>query len=65
MWPMRKRKTLRCTAGGLTILFVAASALMVWMLPGTREAFDYLMAGTFASSLTLAVAFGFFVTGRL
>ena len=52
-------------AGRLAILFVSAAAAMVMVLPGAREAFDYLIAGTFASALTLVVAFGLFVTGRL
>jgi hypothetical protein len=52
-------------AGRLGILFVGAAALMVLALPGARETFDYLIAGTFASALTLVVAFGLFVTGRL
>jgi hypothetical protein len=49
----------------MAILFVCAAALMAWVLPGAREAFDYLIAGAFASALTLVVAFGLFVTGRL
>ena len=52
-------------AGRLGLLFLGAAAPMVLALPGAREAFDYLIAGTFASALTLVVAFGLFVTGRL
>jgi hypothetical protein len=59
------RKILARWAGRLAILFVTTAALIVLALPGAREAFDYLIAGTFASALTLVVAFGLFVTGRL
>lgn len=52
-------------AGRLGLLFVGAAALMVLVLPGARETFDYLIAGTFASALTLVVAFGLFATRRL
>jgi hypothetical protein len=52
-------------AGRLAILFVSAATLIVLALPGAREAFDYLIAGTFASALTLVVALGLFATGRL
>jgi uncharacterized transporter YbjL len=51
-------------AGGLTILFVTAAALMAWALPGAAQAFDYLIAGTFASAVTLTAAFGLFVWER-
>jgi hypothetical protein len=59
------RTVLAQWAGRLAILFVSVAVLTVLALPGVHEAFDYLIAGTFASALTLVVAFGLFMTGRL
>jgi hypothetical protein len=52
-------------AARLALLFAAAALLMVWILPGARQTFDYLSAGTFASAVTITAAFGLFVSGRL
>ena len=49
----------------MTLVFVGTAAAFISVLPGAREALHYLVAGSLASALTLAVAFGFFVTGRL
>jgi hypothetical protein len=60
-----EQKKLTHLAGRMALLFALAAALMVLALPGTRQAFDYLIVGTFASAVTLTAAFGLFVKGRL
>ena len=45
-------------------LFAVSAALLVLILPGSRESIDYLIAGTFATAISLVVAFVFVVKGR-
>jgi hypothetical protein len=50
--------------GVLTSLFAAVAALMVLIFPSPHGALDYLIAGTFATAILLAVVYGLFVRGR-
>jgi hypothetical protein len=47
--------------GGVASLFAVSAALLVLILPGGREAIDYLIAGTFATAVALVAAFVLFV----
>jgi hypothetical protein len=47
--------------GGVASLFAVSAALLVLILPGGREAIDYLIAGTFATAIALVAAFAIFV----
>lgn len=50
--------------GGFAALFAAFVALLLHLLPGPRRAFDYMVAGTFATALALAVIFVFAMRRR-
>jgi hypothetical protein len=43
--------------GRLASLFAVSAALLVFVLPGGRQDIDYLIAGTFATAISLAAAF--------
>jgi hypothetical protein len=42
---------------GVASLFAVSAGLLVLILPGGREAIDYLIAGTFATAIALVAAF--------
>ena len=44
--------------------FLALVILLVWALPGHRRSFDYMVAGTFATAITLTAVFLVFVKRR-
>ncbi len=52
-------------AGRLILLFAASAALLGMMLPGAREPIDYLIVGTFATAISLAVIFVWWVKKRV
>jgi hypothetical protein len=54
------KKRAHCAAG-IVSLFALSAALLVLILPGGGESIDYLIAGTFATAISLAVAFTLFV----
>jgi hypothetical protein len=56
-----ERKRYVRLAAGIAALFVSCAGLTVLALPGSRQSFDYLIAGTFASAVTLCVMLGLFV----
>jgi hypothetical protein len=39
--------------GGFACLFAVFVAILLWVLPGDRRPFDYMVAGSFASALAL------------
>lgn len=57
-------KKLTHLIAGMALLFVASAGLLVLILPGGRQAIDYLIAGTFATAISLAVGLALFVKGR-
>jgi hypothetical protein len=46
------------------VLFLALVILLVWAFPGHRRPFDYMVAGTFATAITLTAVFLVFVKRR-
>ena len=50
--------------GGFAGLFALFVALLLRVLPGERRPFDYMVAGTFATALALAVIFVFAIRRR-
>ena len=44
--------------------FLALVILLVWAFPGHRRPFDYIVAGTFATAITLTAVFLVFVKRR-
>ncbi|MBZ5577812.1 MAG: hypothetical protein LAP40_14720 [Acidobacteriia bacterium] len=50
--------------GGFAGLFAVFVVLLLWVLPGPRRPFDYMVAGTFATALALAVLFAVAVRRR-
>jgi uncharacterized membrane protein len=49
---------------GLILLFTALIGILLWVIPGERRAFDYMVAGTFATAITLLVVFVFTLRRR-
>ena len=47
------------------VLFLALVIFLVWAFPGHRRPFDYMLAGTFATAITLTAVFVLFVKRRL
>jgi hypothetical protein len=47
------------------VLFLALLILLVWAFPGHRRPFDYMVAGTLATAITLTAVFVLFVKRRL
>jgi len=45
-------------------LFAVTASVLLLALPGGRAAVDYLIVGTFATAISLAVAFAWFVKRR-
>lgn len=37
----------------IVFLFLGVIALILWMVPGNRSPFDYMVAGTFATAVAL------------
>ena len=50
-----KRPIVRIARVG--VLFLAVLFLLVWAFPGHRRPFDYMVAGTFATAITLTAVF--------
>ena len=50
--------------GGLAALFAATAALPLLALPGEHEPFEYLIAGTFATGISLTTVIVLFIKGR-
>lgn len=48
----------------LILIFVALIAVLLWALPGERRPFDYMVAGTFATAITLVALFLFTLKRR-
>jgi hypothetical protein len=42
----------------MALLFAVTAALLLLILPRGRESIDYLIAGSFAAAVSLAVLFG-------
>jgi hypothetical protein len=57
-----KRPIVRMARVG--VLFLALVILLVWAFPGHRRPFDYMVAGTFATAITLTAVFVVFVKRR-
>jgi len=53
----RKTKRPLLLFGGFTVLFAAVAALLIRLLPADDRPFEYMVAGTFATALALAVMF--------
>ena len=51
--------------GGTVFLFVFLAGLMLLVLPHPHQPFTYLVAGTFATGISLFVVFVLFVARRL
>jgi hypothetical protein len=51
--PARGRKLLMILS--VVLLFVGVIALILWLIPGSRRPFDYMVAGTFATGIALTV----------
>ena len=49
---------------GLILIFAALIGLLLWVIPGERHAFDYMVAGTFATAITLLAVFLFTLRRR-
>jgi hypothetical protein len=49
----------------LVLLFPSMAALSLRAIPGAHDPFEYLIAGTFATAVSLLAVFTFFVKGRL
>jgi hypothetical protein len=45
-------------AVAMALLFAVTAALLLLILPRGRESIDYLIAGSFAAAVSLAVLFG-------
>jgi hypothetical protein len=56
------RPVLLVSAIGFLVLAVAV--LLLWVLPGHRRPFDYMVAGTFATTITLISVFILFAKRR-
>jgi hypothetical protein len=50
--------------GRLILLFAVSAGLLVLMLPGARKPIDYMIVGTFATAISLAVVLGWWVRLR-
>jgi len=48
----------------LILIFTALVGILLWVIPGDRRPFDYLVAGTFATAITLLVLFVFTLKRR-
>lgn len=48
----------------LILLFTALIGILLWVIPGERKPFDYMVAGTFATAITLLVLFVFTLKRR-
>jgi hypothetical protein len=51
--------------GGTFLVFAGLAALGLWALPGTRHPFEFLVAGTFATTASLLVFFALFLKRQL
>jgi hypothetical protein len=43
----------------LILIFIALIGILLWAIPGDRRPFDYMVAGTFATAITLLALFLF------
>jgi len=41
----------------LILIFTALIGILLWVIPGDRRPFDYMVAGTFATAITLFAIF--------
>jgi hypothetical protein len=48
----------------LVLIFAALIGILLWVIPGDRRPFDYMVAGTFATAITLFVLFLFTLKRR-
>lgn len=48
----------------LILIFTALIGILLWIIPGERQPFDYMVAGTFATAITLLVLFLFTLRRR-
>ena len=48
----------------LVLIFSVLIGILLWMIPGDRRPFDYMVAGTFATAITLVVLFLFTLKRR-
>jgi len=62
--PVEPRRP-RARVGVVLLLFPAMAALSLRAIPGAHEPLEYLIAGTFATAVSLVVIFTIFVQGRL
>lgn len=46
------------------LIFTALIGILLWVIPGDRQPFDYMVAGTFATAITLLVLFVFTLKRR-
>jgi hypothetical protein len=49
---------------GLILIFTALIGILLWVIPGDRKPFDYMVAGTFATAIILLVLFVFTLRRR-
>jgi len=49
---------------GLVLILTALIAILVWVIPADRRPFDYMVAGTFATAITLVALFLFTLKRR-
>ena len=58
-----KRRTV--SLSGFAVLYAAAAAVPLLASPGTHQDFEYLVAGVFATAISLSTAFIWYVKGWL
>ena len=51
-------------AASLILIFAVLIGILLWVIPGERQPFDYMVAGTFATAITLVVLFLFTLKRR-
>ena len=61
MSPARGRKILLVVS--VVLLFLGIIALILWMVPGNRGPFDYMVAGTFATAIALTAIWALSIRG--
>jgi len=59
--PARGRKILLVVS--VVLLFLGIIALILWMVPGNRGPFDYMVAGTFATAIALTAIWALSIRG--
>jgi hypothetical protein len=48
----------------LILIFAVLIGVLLWVIPGDRKPFDYMVAGTFATAITLLALFLFSLKRR-